>query len=96
MHTERSVGKDEVSRMALRSYVSGSWVEPTDQGAPLFDAVTGEVVSTISSSGVDAASALQHGRTVGGPAVIPARVQRVAAGFPRSDDTRNRPGHDRR
>ena len=53
--------------MALRSYVSGSWFESADEGAPLFDAVTGEVVTTISSAGADLGAALQHGREVGGP-----------------------------
>src|SRR5690348_6350887 len=53
--------------MPLRSYVSGSWFEPADEGAPLFDAVTGEVVTTISSAGIDMAGALDHGRVAGGP-----------------------------
>jgi oxepin-CoA hydrolase/3-oxo-5,6-dehydrosuberyl-CoA semialdehyde dehydrogenase len=55
--------------MALRSYVSGSWFQPTDEGAPLFDAVTGELVTTVSSTGVNLAAALDHGRSVGGPAL---------------------------
>ena len=55
--------------MALRSYVSGSWVEPTDEGQPLFDAVTGEQITTVSSSGVDMRAALEYGRAVGGPAL---------------------------
>jgi oxepin-CoA hydrolase/3-oxo-5,6-dehydrosuberyl-CoA semialdehyde dehydrogenase len=55
--------------MALPSYVSGSWFEPADEGAPLFDAVTGERVTTISSTGIDMAAALDHGRSVGGPAL---------------------------
>jgi oxepin-CoA hydrolase/3-oxo-5,6-dehydrosuberyl-CoA semialdehyde dehydrogenase len=54
---------------ALRSYVSGQWQEPTESGAPLHDAVTGEVVATVSSAGVDMAAALDYGRTVGGPAL---------------------------
>jgi oxepin-CoA hydrolase/3-oxo-5,6-dehydrosuberyl-CoA semialdehyde dehydrogenase len=55
--------------MALRSYVAGAWYEPTEDGAPLFDAVTGEQITTISSAGVDMAGVLEHGRTVGGPAL---------------------------
>src|SRR5258708_3657937 len=55
--------------MALRSYVNGSWYESHDQGAPLFDAVTGDQVTTISSAGIDLAAALEHGRSVGGPAL---------------------------
>ncbi|MDQ2836771.1 MAG: phenylacetic acid degradation bifunctional protein PaaZ [Actinomycetota bacterium] len=55
--------------MALRSYVNGSWVEPADEGAPLFDAVTGEKITTVSSAGIDMAAVLHYGRTVGGPAL---------------------------
>ncbi|MEJ3651632.1 phenylacetic acid degradation bifunctional protein PaaZ [Actinomycetes bacterium KLBMP 9759] len=53
----------------LRSYVRGSWHSPTDGGRPLFDAVTGDEVARISSSGIDMAAVLDHGRTVGGPAL---------------------------
>jgi len=53
----------------LRSYVGGRWHTPDADGAPLHDAVTGEVVATITSAGVDMAAALDHGRRVGGPAL---------------------------
>ena len=53
----------------LRSYVSGGWHAATDEGRPLHDAVTGEEVARISSTGVDLAGALDHGRRVGGPAL---------------------------
>ena len=53
----------------LRSYVDGRWHEPTDEGVPLHDAVTGEEVARVSSAGVDVAAALDHGRRVGGPAL---------------------------
>ncbi|MBK1789061.1 phenylacetic acid degradation bifunctional protein PaaZ [Prauserella cavernicola] len=53
----------------LRSYVSGGWHTPSGDGAPLHDAVTGEVVARVSSEGIDKAAALEHGRTVGGPAL---------------------------
>lgn len=52
----------------LRSYIGGQWQAPED-GAPLHDAVTGEEVARISSSGVDMAAALRYGRQVGGPAL---------------------------
>ncbi|MGI5201736.1 phenylacetic acid degradation bifunctional protein PaaZ [Spirillospora sp. CA-108201] len=51
----------------LRSYVSGSWRAPDDEGAPLHDAVTGEEIARISSAGVDMGAALEYGRSVGGP-----------------------------
>jgi oxepin-CoA hydrolase/3-oxo-5,6-dehydrosuberyl-CoA semialdehyde dehydrogenase len=53
--------------MALRSYVTGAWFEPGEDGVPAFDAVTGEQVTTISSAGIDMAAVLDHGRLVGGP-----------------------------
>jgi oxepin-CoA hydrolase / 3-oxo-5,6-dehydrosuberyl-CoA semialdehyde dehydrogenase len=52
---------------ALRSYVSGRWQTPSDEGAPVHDAVTGDVVARISSAGIDMAGALDYGRRVGGP-----------------------------
>ncbi|WP_258942304.1 phenylacetic acid degradation bifunctional protein PaaZ [Actinomadura luteofluorescens] len=57
----------EVPVVVLRSYVSGSWRAPEDEGAPLHDAVTGEEVARISSAGVDMGAALEYGRSVGGP-----------------------------
>ncbi|MGI8678947.1 MAG: phenylacetic acid degradation bifunctional protein PaaZ [Jatrophihabitans sp.] len=53
----------------LRSYVQGSWVEPSAEGAPVFDAVTGEQITTVSSDGIDMAGTLEHGRGVGGAAL---------------------------
>ncbi|WP_460955523.1 phenylacetic acid degradation bifunctional protein PaaZ [Parasphingorhabdus pacifica] len=52
---------------ALRSYVSGRWQAPSDEGTPLCDAVTGAEVARISSTGIDMAAALAHGRNTGGP-----------------------------
>ena len=56
--------------MALRSYVNGSWVSPSEEGAPLLDAVTGEQVTTISSAGIDMGAALDYGRSAGGPPAV--------------------------
>jgi oxepin-CoA hydrolase / 3-oxo-5,6-dehydrosuberyl-CoA semialdehyde dehydrogenase len=53
--------------MVLGSYVNGSWMSPSAEGAPLLDAVTGERVATISSAGIDMRAALGYGRAVGGP-----------------------------
>ncbi|MFI6595942.1 phenylacetic acid degradation bifunctional protein PaaZ [Nonomuraea sp. NPDC050536] len=50
---------------ALRSYVSGAWHTPPDEGAPVYDAVTGEQVARVSSTGVDFAAALAYGRRQG-------------------------------
>jgi len=54
---------------ALRSYVAGSWQAPATEGRPVYDAVTGAEVATVSSDGVDMAGALEYGRSVGGPAL---------------------------
>jgi oxepin-CoA hydrolase / 3-oxo-5,6-dehydrosuberyl-CoA semialdehyde dehydrogenase len=53
----------------LRSYVNGAWTEPADEGRPVLDAVTGEEVARVSSSGIDLAAALGDGRSAGGPAL---------------------------
>src|SRR5262245_44677900 len=53
----------------LRSYVSGAWTEPADDGRPVLDAVTGEEVARVSSGGIDLGAALGYGRIAGGPAL---------------------------
>jgi oxepin-CoA hydrolase / 3-oxo-5,6-dehydrosuberyl-CoA semialdehyde dehydrogenase len=58
-----------MSTTILRSYVSGAWHTASDEGRPLHDATTGEEIARISSAGVDFGAALDHGRTVGGPAL---------------------------
>jgi oxepin-CoA hydrolase/3-oxo-5,6-dehydrosuberyl-CoA semialdehyde dehydrogenase len=52
----------------VRSYVAGRWQAP-DSGAPVYDAVTGDVVAEVSSDGVDFGAALAYGRNTGGPAL---------------------------
>jgi len=52
----------------LRSYVSGAWTGPADDGRPVLDAVTGEEVARVSSDGIDLGAALEYGRATGGPA----------------------------
>lgn len=54
---------------ALRSYVSGAWFQPSDDGQPVFDAVTGAEEARISSAGIDMAAVVGYGREVGGPAL---------------------------
>lgn len=53
----------------LPSFVQDRWQTPEDAGRPVHDAVTGEEVARVSSSGVDMAAVLDHARTVGGPAL---------------------------
>ncbi|MET9819064.1 phenylacetic acid degradation bifunctional protein PaaZ [Streptomyces sp. NPDC006355] len=51
----------------LRSYVQDRWHTPAAAGSAIHDAVTGEEIAQVSSTGVDMAAALHHARTVGGP-----------------------------
>jgi len=51
----------------LPSYVQGSWFTPTDMSGAVDvrDASTGEIVTRVSSTGLDLAAALEYARTVG-------------------------------
>jgi oxepin-CoA hydrolase/3-oxo-5,6-dehydrosuberyl-CoA semialdehyde dehydrogenase len=53
----------------MPSYVEGSWITPSGDGAPMYDAVTGEEVGRLSTVGIDMAGALSYGRGVGNPAL---------------------------
>ncbi|SNS41449.1 oxepin-CoA hydrolase / 3-oxo-5,6-dehydrosuberyl-CoA semialdehyde dehydrogenase [Geodermatophilus pulveris] len=53
----------------LESYAAGRWYAAPDEGTPIADAVTGETVARVSSTGLDVAAMLHHARTVGGPAL---------------------------
>jgi len=53
----------------LESYVAGRWFAAADEGAPIADAVTGETVVRVSSTGLDVPAMLDHARIVGGPAL---------------------------
>ncbi|MCI5058619.1 MAG: phenylacetic acid degradation bifunctional protein PaaZ [Flavobacteriales bacterium] len=54
---------------ALENFALGSWISGTDNGKELYNSVTGEVIATASSSGLDFAKMMNYGRTVGGPAL---------------------------
>jgi len=53
----------------LESYAAGGWYRASDEGIPLRDATTGEVVARISSSGLDVPAMVAHAKAVGGPAL---------------------------
>lgn len=50
----------------IQHYVQGQWKEGTEEGAPIFDAITGEVISNIAIEGLDIPEILHYGRTKGG------------------------------
>lgn len=51
----------------LQNYAAGQWVAGADNGQDLYNAITGEVVATASSKGLDFARMCDYARTVGGP-----------------------------
>jgi len=55
--------------MKVQSYVNGQWFESQDQGVEVCNAVNGDSVGWVSSSGIDFKQMLDHARQVGGPAL---------------------------
>ncbi|GAB4093129.1 phenylacetic acid degradation bifunctional protein PaaZ [Flaviaesturariibacter terrae] len=53
----------------LENYISGRWIQGDGDGQELYDAVTGEGIYRASTKGLDFASILDYGRTVGNPAL---------------------------
>ena len=53
----------------LPSYLADSWNTGGGEGDPVHDAVTGELVTRVSTERLDLASAVGHARQVGGPAL---------------------------
>lgn len=63
----------------LESYIKGSWYAASDEGTPLSDAVTGETVARISSTGLDVEGMLDYARDTGGPALLELTFHQRAA-----------------
>jgi oxepin-CoA hydrolase / 3-oxo-5,6-dehydrosuberyl-CoA semialdehyde dehydrogenase len=61
--------KADTATTTLHSFVQGEWWAPPNGGRVLYDAVNGEEIALISSDGIEMADVLDHGRTVGGPAL---------------------------
>lgn len=55
--------------MSLENYVLGNWVKGDGEGKPLYDASTGELVTTASAKGLDFNDILEYGRNIGNPAL---------------------------
>ena len=51
--------------MKLQNYIAGNWIEGDGDGSPLFNSVTGEVVATATTKGLDFKQALEYGRKKG-------------------------------
>ncbi|AXT52673.1 phenylacetic acid degradation bifunctional protein PaaZ [Aquimarina sp. BL5] len=52
--------------MKLQSYITGKWAEGSGDGVVMNDAVTGEIIGTSTTEGLDIPEVLQYGRTKGG------------------------------
>ena len=55
--------------MKLPSYVTGQWVEGSDTGREIFDAVSGAPLCHVTSEGVDFAATVRYARETGGAAL---------------------------
>ncbi len=53
----------------LKNYAEGKWVTAPDGGAELYNAITGDVIYTASSDGLDFGAMMDYARKVGGPAL---------------------------
>lgn len=54
---------------SLHNYVAGQWMPGDGDGHPQYHALTGALLGTASSEGLDYAAILQYGRKKGGPAL---------------------------
>lgn len=50
----------------IQHYATGKWIQGTDQGTPIFDAITGELIAHSAVEGLDVSEILNYGRTKGG------------------------------
>jgi oxepin-CoA hydrolase/3-oxo-5,6-dehydrosuberyl-CoA semialdehyde dehydrogenase len=53
----------------LQNYVTGKWITGDGNGNGLYNAVTGEEIARATTQGLDFASMLEYGRTLGNPAL---------------------------
>jgi len=49
----------------IQHYITGQWLEGTDEGIPVFDAITGELIANSAVEGLNVSDALQYGRDKG-------------------------------
>ena len=53
----------------LENYVLGKWVAGDGEGSALYNAVNGDLVTHVSTKGLDFSSILEYGRNIGNPAL---------------------------
>ena len=53
----------------LENYILGNWIAGDGEGKPLYNSVTGEVVATATTKGLDFTEILKYGRKTGSPAL---------------------------
>jgi len=53
----------------LKNYAEGKWVTSKSEGDALYNAITGDVIFTASSEGLDFGAMMDYARKVGGPAL---------------------------
>lgn len=53
----------------LENYITGKWITGDGEGQPLFNAVTGDVIVSATTRGLDFNAVLDYGRKVGNPAL---------------------------
>ena len=55
--------------MKLENYAQGKWIAGEGDGQTLYNAITGEAITTASSKGLDFGGMMDYARKVGGPAL---------------------------
>jgi oxepin-CoA hydrolase/3-oxo-5,6-dehydrosuberyl-CoA semialdehyde dehydrogenase len=50
----------------IQHYVEGHWTEGKEEGIPVLDSITGDVISNVAIEGLDIPNILEYGRTKGG------------------------------
>ncbi len=55
--------------MKLANYVTGNWISGDGEGQQLFDAVNGELITSVTTKGLDFAHILEYGRETGSVAL---------------------------
>ena len=51
----------------LGNYIQGDWINGEGDGSPLYDAVTGDIITYATTKGLDFGDILEYGRKTGGP-----------------------------